>query len=209
MFADRADAAGQLTALIIEQVKTKDAVVLAVPRGGLPIGAAVATALKAPLDVILTKKIGAPGNPEFAIGAVTEHGYFVDPAYDTQELGNYLRTEIERIQELLAKRAHLYRQGRSAPILRDKVVIIVDDGVATGRTLIAALNDVAQQQPRHIIIATPVITPDARELLHDYGARVISVLTPEHLQAIGQFYYDFSQVSDEEAIHILHAYHQK
>lgn len=204
MFIDRLDAAQQLAQKLDFLSTQSDVVVLAVPRGGLPIGAFIAQYLHAPLDVILTKKISAPGAPEFAIGAATPTTFFIDPDYDVPALQAHITHEVAHVQELLQKRAALYHRSQAALTLHNKIVIIVDDGVATGHTILAAIKAVHAHTPKKIIIATPVITPQAVALFQSHGAQVISVIAPQHLQAIGQFYQDFPQVSDEQAVRIMH-----
>jgi len=207
MFNDRVDAAEQLVAKLEQFKDVPNTIVLAVPRGGLPIGNIIAKQLNVPLDIILTKKIGAPFNPEFAIGAVTPDSYFINVQYDNPTYAEYIKREVPRIQELLKKRAQTYRgSGKASVPLTGKTVIIVDDGVATGRTLLAAVQAIKKQKPRRIVIATPVIPPDAKELLEQQADEVISVITPSYLGAIGEFYQDFSQVSDEEAMQILQSF---
>lgn len=206
MFIDRLDAARQLAPSIAHLKNKPNLVVLGIPRGGLPIAAAIARELHAPLDIILTKKIGAPTNQELAIGAATPAAFFLDSTYQVDPL--YVKNKVREIQELLKKRAQLYRSGAPALPLPNKTVIIVDDGVATGHTMYAAVLDVKKQKPHEIIIVTPVISPEARELLQQEVPEVISVITPPDLGAIGAYYRDFEQVSDKEAAHILQSFKQ-
>jgi len=206
MFNNRIDAAEQLAAKVAQFKDKPNTIILAVPRGGLPVAKIIAEQLNAPLDIILTKKIGAPFNPEFAIGAVTPESYFINAQYDDPKYAEYIATEIPQIQELLKERASRYRKGKKRTPLTDKTVIIVDDGVATGRTLLAAIQTIKKENPHKIVIATPVIPPDAKKLLKQEVDDVISVITPDYLGAIGEFYKDFSQVSDEEAIQILNSF---
>ena len=216
MFANRTDAAKQLLQKLGEFKNNPDVIVLAIPRGALPMSALIAHALNAPLDIILTKKISAPFNPEFAIGAATPESYFIDPAYKRAELEDYIEQEVANVQQLLKERAQTYRGKKKALTVKDKIVLLVDDGVATGRTMLAAIQALKQQAPpeqnnpelgpKKIIVAVPVISPDAKALLEQYANRVISVITPQGLGAIGQFYREFPQVSDEEAKRILQEY---
>ncbi len=231
MFANRTDAAKQLLQKLGEFKNNPDVIVLAIPRGALPMSAIIAHALNAPLDIILTKKISAPFNPEFAIGAATPESYFIDPAYKRAELEDYIEQEVANVQQLLKERAQTYRGKKKALTVKDKIVLLVDDGVATGRTMLAAIQALKQQAPpeqvtpeqvtpeqappeqnnpelgpKKIIVAVPVISPDAKALLEQYANRVISVITPQGLGAIGQFYREFPQVSDEEAKRILQEY---
>lgn len=206
MFSNRTNAAKQLLPLLDEFKDNPDAIVLAIPRGALPMGALIAQALNAPFDIILTKKISAPFNPEFAIGAATPESYFIDPAYKRAKLEDYIEQEVASVQQLLKKQAQTYR-GKKKPLpIKDKIVLLVDDGVATGRTMLAAIQALKQQQPKEIIVAVPVISPDAKALLEQHANRVISVITPPGLGAISQFYREFTQVSDKEAQQILQGY---
>ena len=211
MFIDRLDAARQLIPHIIHLKKKINTIVLAIPRGGLPIAAAIAHELHAPLDIILTKKIGAPYNEEFAIGAATPAAFFLDSHYlDSQYPADpeFIKNKVQEIQELLKKRAQLYRHGAPASELANKTVIIVDDGVATGQTMYAAVLDIKKQHPHEIIVVTPVISPEARELLKQETDEIISVIMPSDLGAIGAYYRNFEQVSDKEAAHILQSFKQ-
>lgn len=204
MFINRLDAARQLVDRITHIKGKPDIIVLAIPRGGLPIAAVIAKKLHAPLDIILTKKIGAPFNEELAVGAATPAAFFVDSHYNVDP--DYVTNKVQEIQTLLKKRASIYRQEKPAPSLTNKTVVIIDDGVATGHTMYAALLDVQKQQPREIIVVTPVISPEARTLLQQVANEVISVSTPANLGAIGAYYRDFDQVSDEQAAQILQSF---
>lgn len=206
MFIDRNDAAKQLIAKLSSLPKTHDYVVLAIPRGGLAIGAAIARYLHAPLDVILAKKIGLPGEPELAIGAATLTASFVDPSYNTPALQPHITREIDRIRTLLHKRTEQYHTIRKPVPLQHKIVIIVDDGIATGHTMMAAIRQAQLQKPHHIIVAAPVIAQDTRTLFEKIGIATISIITPAHMMGIGQFYEQFPQVDDEEALHIMSNY---
>jgi putative phosphoribosyl transferase len=206
MFHNRTDAAKQLVKKLSEFEQDPQVVVLAIPRGALPMGALIARALQAPLDVVLVKKVGAPFNSEFALGAATYDTYFIDPLYERADLTEYIKQEVARVQSLLKKRERTYRGKKSAIRLKNKTVIIVDDGIATGRTMYAAISAIKKQNPQKIIIATPVISPDTKRELEKRVDRVISVITPQNLGAISQFYQEFPQVSDEEAQHILQTY---
>jgi putative phosphoribosyl transferase len=203
MFKNRIDAATQLAQRIAHLQNHPQLLVLAIPRGGVPVGAIIAEKLKAPLDIIFTKKIGAPFNPEFAIGAITPETSFINVQYDNPTYTTFLETEIPRLQSLLKERALKYRNGKEKPFCTGKTIVIVDDGVATGRTLLAATEAIKKQHPRKIIIATPVITPEVKKMLEQKVDEVITVIEPSYLGAIGEFYQDFSPVEDETAIKIL------
>ncbi|MFD1094869.1 phosphoribosyltransferase [Salegentibacter chungangensis] len=202
MFENRKQAGKQL-AEALSKYKGKDAVVLAIPRGGLPLGAIIAKSLHAPLDVVLTKKIGHPGNKEYAIGAVSlEDIYLTGRGEASQE---YIEKETERIRELLKTRDEHYHGKFRAKDLKGKVVIITDDGIATGSTILATVEFAAAKTPAAIVVAVPVAPPDSIENLwsNKNVDDVICLQTPYNFYAVGQFYKDFQAVSDEEAIRIL------
>ncbi|MDX1315597.1 MAG: phosphoribosyltransferase family protein, partial [Eudoraea sp.] len=201
-YQNRNDAGKQL-AEALGEYQGQDTVILAIPRGGLPIGAEVATALKAPLDVALTKKIGHPLHREYAIGAVSLESVILS---ETESIPKaYIEEETARIQEVLRERQDQYYQNRKPMSLRGKVVIVVDDGIATGNTLRATVQLVSKQKPDKIIVAIPVAPPQAIHMLEAQAEvdRVICLATPYNFRAVGQFYLHFYQVSDEEAIRIL------
>jgi predicted phosphoribosyltransferase len=202
LFENRTDAGKQLSEPL-KEFRGQDIVVLAIPRGGLPVGAEVAKALKAPMDVVLTKKIGHPYQREYAIGAVSLESVIVsDPGTIPRA---YIEEETARIREVLQKRQDQYYKNRRPLSLKDKVVIVVDDGIATGNTLRATVQLVAKQIPSKIIVAIPVAPSQAVHMLEALPEvdRVICLATPMNFQAVGQFYLHFYQVSDEEAIRIL------
>lgn len=209
MFHDRIDAADRLARRLKAYRGRRDAVVLAIPRGGLPIGRTLADALGLELDVVLTKKIGHPDNPEYAIGAVSLTGEAVNRDVVERERipAEYLATAIARIRESLWQRYRMYR-GVSKPLdVAGKTVILTDDGAATGRTLLAAIDLLRADRARRIVVAVPVAPPDALELLERSADEVVCLEAPAEFMAIGQFYADFSQVPDEEAVAILRGAH--
>lgn len=184
----------------------KDAIVLAVPRGGVVVGFEVAKALRIPLDVIVTKKIGAPDNPELAIGAVAEDGtYILDDSIVRQLYvpKGYIEEEVERQRQEIQRRLQRYRGTVPYPSLKNREVIIVDDGVATGATLKATLRLIRSKGAKSVTVAVPVGPPDTIRELEKLADRVVCLLTPEPFYAIGQFYDDFSQTSDEEVTELL------
>ena len=202
MFRDRIDAGRQLSEKLMK-FKEEDVVVLAIPRGGLPLGAIVAKTLEAPLDVALTKKIGHPSNKEFAIGAVS-----LDDIVLTNTMGvtqGYITEETKHIRKKLLKRHDEYYKKRLPQNVKNKTVIIVDDGIATGNTLLATIELVSKQRPKKIIVAIPVAPNSAIKKLENTQKidEVICLQVPYNFQAVGQFYEDFYQVSDQEAIQIL------
>ncbi|MGB5437721.1 MAG: phosphoribosyltransferase family protein [Maribacter sp.] len=202
MFRDRIDAATQLADHLM-YIKTEDLVVLAIPRGGLPIGSVVAKTLGAPLDVVLTKKIGHPFHKEYAIGALSLENTILTDAIGIPK--EYIAEETAHIREILKQRHRQYYKHRFPENLRDKTIIIVDDGVATGNTLMVTIALVKKQNPRKIVVAIPVAPPSAIRLLKATPDvdELICLQIPENFHAVGQFYEEFQQVSDEEAIKLL------
>ncbi|TLP81797.1 phosphoribosyltransferase [Maribacter sp. ACAM166] len=202
MFEDRIDAGTQLAKKLLK-FKNENVVVIAVPRGGLPIGALVAKALKAPLDVALTKKIGHPYHKEFAIGAASLEDIILTDAMGITQ--GYIEEEVARIRKKLRQRHDQYYRNNTPQKLTDKTVIIVDDGIATGNTLLATVELVSKQKPKKIIVAIPV-APNSG--IHKFETNtnvneIICLLVPQNFRAVGQFYRVFEQVSDQEAIAIL------
>lgn len=204
MFLDRTDAGLQLAARL-QELPLENVVVLAIPRGGLPLGAIVAKTLNAPLDVALSKKIGHPFNKEYAIGAVSMNDIILNNIPSISK--SYIREETERIREKLRKRYDQYYQNCSPLNLKGKTVIIVDDGVATGNTIKITAQMVHKNQPEKTIVAIPVAPPGAVKNMEssDYIDEVICLESPFNFYAVGQFYREFGQVSDQDAIQILEA----
>lgn len=201
MFKDRNEAA-ILLANKLEKYINADGVVLAVPRGGLPIGSTIAKALDFPLEVVLSKKIGHPRNPEFAIGSVSLHGAIVnDGVLDVST--EYIQNEANRIQRNLKEKFKLYMGKRKQINLKDKTVIIVDDGIATGNTLLATIDSIRKDEPKEIIVAVPVASPSSVTKFSKIVDEFICLLIPENFMGVGQFYMNFYPVSDEEAIDLL------
>lgn len=182
------------------------AIVLAIPRGGIVVGYEVAHKLRIPLDVIVPRKIGAPFNPELAIGAVTEDGTMILDRKLVEYLRvseSHIKEESERQQLEIKRRLRLYRGDTPFPNLKDLYVILVDDGIATGATIKAALASIRKKAPKSVVLAVPVAPPSTlRELKKDADAAVC-LATPEPFYAIGQFYRDFDQTSDEEVKRLL------
>ena len=205
MFDDRADAGRQLADLI-EGHDVEADLVLAIPRGGLPVGRAVADALAVPLDIVAARKLGAPGNPEFAIGAVASDGMvFLNDEYIDQ-LGvdeSYVDDAIERERAAAQEKVDRYRSERPPLDLHDKTVVVVDDGVATGATTIACLRQIRAAGAARVVLAVPVGPPDTIERLGAEADEVLCVETPPSFMAVGQFYASFTQVSDDEAMRYL------
>jgi putative phosphoribosyl transferase len=202
MFEDRNDAGTQL-AKKLTKFKEENVVVLAIPRGGLPVGAQVAKSLQAPLDVVLTKKIGYPTNKEYAIGAVSLESIVLTNAMGIEK--GYIDQETARIRKTLRDRHNQYYKHQSPVNLKNKTVIIVDDGVATGNTLLATIELVYKQKPSKILIAIPVAPASAIYKISNTENvdEVICILIPDNFRAVGQFYKNFEQVTDQKAIQIL------
>ncbi|AFK17852.1 phosphoribosyltransferase [Haloferax mediterranei ATCC 33500] len=201
MFADREDAGRRLADLLDEQEEEAD-VVLAIPRGGLPVGREVADRLRAPLDVVIASKVGAPGNPELAVGAVAGDGsaWWNEDLLSYLGVGeNYLEQGREREAEVAREKISLYRGGDPLPNLEGKRVIVVDDGVATGATARACLRQVNGSGAERVVLAVPVAPPHTVEDLEDECDGIVTVDAPEAFGAVGAFYRDFTQVTDEEA----------
>lgn len=205
MFTDRIDAGLQL-AEALSKYKDEDVVVIAIPRGGLPVGAVVAKSLKASLDIALSKKIGHPYHKEYAIGAVSLENRVLSDVVDISE--TYLEAETTRIRAKLKERQKQYYQDRMPSSLTGKTVILVDDGVATGNTIMVTAALVQLQQPKKTIAAIPVAPPSAVELMENAPEidEVVCLLEPQNFYAVGQFYERFDQVSDAEAIELLAEY---
>ncbi|WP_049892920.1 phosphoribosyltransferase [Natronococcus jeotgali] len=205
MFDDRTDAGEQLAAAVSEQNTDAD-VALAIPRGGLPLGRIVADELDIPLDVVVAKKIGAPGNPELAIGSVASDGsvWLNDDLISQLSVdGEYVETQREEVAMAARAKADQYRADRDAIDLEGKRVLVVDDGVATGATTRGCLRRVHNAGAAHVTLAVPVGPPEAIERLRDEADAVVCVETPAWFGAVGQFYRTFGQVSDTEAMEYL------
>jgi putative phosphoribosyl transferase len=204
LFKNRTEAGKQLTSALTGV--DKNAIVLAVPRGGVVVGYEIARALNLPLDVIITKKIGAPGNPEFAVGAVAEDGTYLLDNSVVKMLGvpqSYIEGEVERQKIEIKRRLKTYRGDARNPEIKDREVILVDDGVATGSTLKAALRSLINRGAKTVTVAVPVGPPDTIHELKQEADRVVCLATPEPFYAIGEFYDDFEQTEDDEVIELL------
>jgi putative phosphoribosyl transferase len=206
-FADRRDAGRRLAERLLP-LAPESPVVLALPRGGVPVAAEIAAALDAPLEILAVRKLGAPHNPEYGIGAVAEDGTRV---IDPESVAS-LRITREAIDAIsaresaeLSRRVSLYRGDRAPLDLAERTVILVDDGVATGVTDTAALRAARRRGPRRLVLAVPVCSPDALGRLRAEADEVLCLQTPPVLYGISQWYGDFSQVSDEEVLSALGA----
>jgi putative phosphoribosyl transferase len=205
-FRDRTDAGRQLAAKLNKYTERTDVLVLALPRGGVPVGYEVARALGAPLDVFLVRKLGVPGHEELAMGAVASGGVRVlnRDAVDALLISDQqIETVAKREQRELARREFAYRNGRPAPDVRGKTVILVDDGLATGSTMHAAAIGLRQQQPWRLVVGVPISSPQTCDALRDEVDEIVCVITPEPFYAVGIWYHDFSQTTDEEVRELL------
>jgi len=204
MFVDRREAGEQL-AEALASLAEEDVVVLGIPRGGVEVAAVVAKALHAPLDVVIPRKVGAPGNPELGLGAVAEDVEVLDQhlirVLDVSE--DYLRRKIADERAEIARRSALYRSGRPAVDLTGKVAVVVDDGVATGGTAAAALRWARAKRARKVVLAVPVAPSDAVRRLKDEADEIRVLATPEPFFAVGQWYRSFPQIPDERVIELL------
>jgi predicted phosphoribosyltransferase len=205
-FADRRDAGRALAATLKQYAGRDDVVVLALPRGGVPVAFEVATALDAPLDVFLVRKLGTPGHSELAMGAIASGGIRVLNDDVVRWLGispEQIDAVAKREQEELERRDAAYRQGGPLPSLTNRIVILVDDGLATGSTMRAAVQAVKQQSPARVIVAVPVGARETCQELEALADEVVCTRTPFPFSAVGQWYIDFNQTSDEEVNALL------
>ena len=205
VFRDR-KAAGQELANRLSAYRDSDAIVLALPRGGVPVAFEVALALHAPLDVMVVRKLGVPGHEEYAMGAIASGGMRILNDAVVHELG-ISTVAIEGVARAehteLQRRERLYRGNRPPPDVRGRTVILVDDGLATGSTMLVAVRALRAQQPAHIAVAVPIAAADTCESLRSEADDVICARTPFPFRAVGLWYQDFSQTSDEEVCTLL------
>ncbi len=204
LFRDRAEA-GQKLAKLLEPYKGKDVIVYGLPRGGVVLANIVADSLHAPLDLVITRKIGHPASPEYAIGAVSEHGEPILNENETPSINqDWLKKEIANQRREATRRRQLYLKGRKPIDIKDKLAIIVDDGIATGLTMFATIAELRKGGPKKIIVAIPVIPGDTYKKLKNLADGVVAIKVDQNfLGAVGAYYENFNQVEDEEVIEIL------
>lgn len=204
IFDSRIDA-GRRLAKALAAYRGRDPLVLAIPRGAVEIGAIVATELEGELDVVLVKKLRAPGSPEFAVGAVDETGWtYVAPhAAAAGADAAYLARERRAELELLRKRRAQYTPTHAPADPGGRVAIVMDDGIATGASMIAALHSVRAKKPAHLVCAVPVAAPDSLEQVRPYADEMVCLEAPEFFHAVGQFYRQFPQVDNDEVVALL------
>jgi putative phosphoribosyl transferase len=205
-FADRAAAGRALAVRLAPYAADPQRIVLALPRGGVPVGFAVAEALDAPLDLVLVRKLGVPEQPELAMGAIAEGGVTVL----NDEVVHALRIshgEIAQVaaaeQRELRRRAQVYRGSQPPPDLHGRVAILVDDGLATGTTMRAAIKAVRAQQPGKLVVAVPVAAPETAAMIRPDVDALVVLATPDHFGAVGLWYDDFAQTRDAEVCELL------
>jgi putative phosphoribosyl transferase len=205
-FPNRAEAGRQLAEKLEKYAGGDDVIVLGLPRGGVPVAYEVAKHLRVPLDVFIVRKLGVPGFEELAAGAIASGGVRV-LNQDVVRVIPYAEAAIEAVTARetteLQRREQIYREGRPAPELRDKIVILVDDGLATGATMRAAVKALRQYGAAKIVMAAPVAPPDTCEELAQEADEAICLRTPPFFQAVGQYYEDFSQTSDDDVRELL------
>jgi putative phosphoribosyl transferase len=203
-FEDRADAGRRLAARLLGH-RGRDVLVLGIPRGGVPVGAEVARALGGDLDVSVARKLGAPGQPELAIGAISSGSWTINEdvvrALNVTEA--FIEAEVRRELAEVGRRNKLYRRGRPPPMIARRTVIVTDDGIATGATVRATLESVRREHPDRLILAVPIAPPDALADLRPLADEIVCLGAPQNFSAVGQFYKRFPQLSDEEVIEIL------
>jgi putative phosphoribosyl transferase len=210
-FRDRVDAGRQLAKVLVPQVQGEDAIVYPLPRGGVPLGIEIARALHMPVDLIIPRKIGHPYNPEYAIGAVTEHG---EPVVNTAEVARvdqeWYRAEVEAQRKEAQRRRGRYLAGREPLSVENKTAILVDDGIATGLTMRAAIDDARRRHAGRIVVAIPVAPKDTFEALEKEVDAVVAVsVEAYYLGAVGAYYDVFNQLTDEEVIQMLEDYRRE
>ena len=207
MFKNREDAGKQL-AEKLTSYKQEEAVILALPRGGVVLAYEIARAFKLPLDIVVVRKIGHPLSPEYAIGAVDENGTILLTESETVHIDQgWLKGEIARQKAEAKRRSLVYRGARKPPVLQGKTVILVDDGIATGLSMQLAIRAVKKQRPKKVIVAVPVAAAESLRVLKEEGADDVILLQPveEFMGSVGAHYEEFEQVMDDQVIRLLHS----
>lgn len=204
MFKNRAEAASRLTERL-QRYQGTHPLILAIPRGGVPMAKSIADELGGEWDVVLVRKLRAPYQPELAIGAVNENGsmYLAEHASRTGADASYIASERQAQLELLRQRRVLYSPTRPPIDPAGRIVILVDDGLATGATMISALRTLREKRPAQLVCAVPVSPPETLKKIVDLADEVVCLETPEDFHAVGQFYRHFDQVEDDEVVRLL------
>lgn len=205
-FKDRLEAGTLLAQRLAAYAGRDDVLILALPRGGVPVGFAISQALNLPFDIILVRKLGVPGHEEYAMGAIASAGVAILHRDVINSLGITMAA-VEQVKRRetaeLERRERLYRASRPAPSLQDRTVILVDDGLATGATMQAALQAARVGKPARLIVAIPVAPPETCRSLRNLADDIVCLKSPEFFQAVGQWYEHFEQTGDEEVIELL------
>lgn len=202
-FKDRVEA-GKSLAKALEKYKGEDAVVYALPRGGVILGYEVARELRAPLDLIITRKIGYPGNDECAVCAVAEDGHMIcDQSAASMLDPEWLKDQAKKEMIEARRRREVYLKGQEPQKAEGKIAIVVDDGVATGLTLLLAIGELKHRNPKKIVVAVPVASRDAAARIGEEADDLVALEVPIYFQAVGAYYQSFPQTSDEEVISLL------
>lgn len=210
-FKDRVDAGRQLAKALVPRVKGEDAIIYPLPRGGIPLGIEIARVLHMPVDLIIPRKIGHPYNPEYAIGAVTEHG---EPVINAAEVARvdakWYSAEVKAQRDEARRRRERYLDGREPISVEGKTAILVDDGIATGLTMRAAIDDARRRHAARIVVAIPVAPKDTYEALaREVDAVVAVAVEAYYLGAVGAYYDEFNQLTDDEVVRMLDAWRQE
>jgi putative phosphoribosyl transferase len=200
LLKDRTEA-GFLLSEKLKKYQNTNSVILAVPRGGVPVGFVISKTLHLPLDIVLSKKIGHPNNKEFAIGAVSMDSMILDEHPEVTK--NYIDHEINRLRQLLQEKYELYNGNRKPIDIENKNVILVDDGIATGNTLLASIAMLRKKNPAKIIVAVPVLPYDTVSIFEKNADEFIYLIASSYFQGVGSLYEEFDQVDDEEVIRML------
>ena len=206
MFRNREEAGRMLADKLSQYRNDPTALILALPRGGVAVGYQLSIALHVPLDVFITRKIGAPDNPEYAIGAVAETGshYLNQEAVSSFGLSRYRLDQLIHVQENeIARRKDLYRQGRPLPQLTGRTVLLVDDGIATGSTFLASALAIRSLQPRRLVGVIPVGPSSTIREVRSHVDELVVLMTPDPFEAVGSFFMDFTQVEDRDVVEYL------
>ena len=193
--------AGLLLSKKLMKYQNSNTVILAIPRGGIPVGYVIAQKLQLPLDIVLSKKIPHPMNKEFAVGAVSLDSIVVDEYLAIPN--HYIQDEKERLRKLLKEKYKLYRDNQKPLDIEGKNVIVVDDGIATGNTLLASIEMLRKKNPKKIIVAVPVIPSERVKIFQQKTDEFVYLIASDNFRSVGQFYTQFKQVSDDEAIGLL------